>query len=98
MRVERSKRLVHQDRFGLVGEAADELRPLAHPARDLVRVVGLELVQTNRLHEVSRASNALGLGDSPDGHADLDVREERGPRQECVALEDIPQARRGPAT
>ena len=48
LRVQRAERLVHQQHVGIDGQRSRDPDPLAHAARQLVRVVALEALQTDQ--------------------------------------------------
>src|SRR3990170_6266661 len=93
LRVQRPKRLVHQDDVGLVDERAGEGGAVAHPAGQLVGIVVLEAAQPDALDESLRAGPALSRADAPELEGDLDVLEQGPPGQQVVVLGDVPDIR-----
>src|SRR5207249_9594427 len=54
-RVERAERLVHQQQFGVVDQRPADRDALAHSARQLMRLLVHEPVETDALQQLSRA-------------------------------------------
>ena len=53
--IQRAERLVHQQLRWIVDQGATEGDTLAHTARELMRILVLEAVETNRSQQLARA-------------------------------------------
>jgi hypothetical protein len=93
LRVERAERLVHEDEGGVVEERAGDVRPLPHAARELVRVVVLESLESDLLDQRTGAPAALDGRNAAKLERDPDVLGERAPGEEVVPLGDVPDRR-----
>src|SRR5713226_8062355 len=85
--VERAEGLVHEKDGRPVDQRGGEGDALAHPARELVRVVVLEAGQPDAPHPLGGARAGLGGRRPANRERQGDVLERRLPRQERVALE-----------
>ena len=88
LRIERGKRLVHQEHGRLDGQCAGDADPLPHPTRQLVRVLRLEAGEPGHVQLVSRATRALRRGDAHLLEPELHVGLHRAPRKQRELLED----------
>ena len=88
--VERAEGFVHQEHLRVLREEARQLNPLAHAARELVRVVGLEARQIHELHQGARL---VPVARSLHVHGQTHVLERRRPGQERVLLKHVADAR-----
>ena len=94
--VDGRERLVHQHDVGVRGQRAGHRHPLAHAARQLVRVLLLEALQPDQVDEVAHGGRALGLRHALDLQAMGDVLLDRAPRQDGELLEDDAAVAAGP--
>ncbi len=85
--VERRERLVHQQYAGIDRQGSRQGRPLAHAARELVRVVIDEVAQPALGQKVERPLAALAPRHALDFLAELDILDDRPPRQQKVLLQ-----------
>ena len=89
--VEGREGLVHEQEVGVSGQGADELHPLPHPARELVRVVPFEGREPHQVEQRSCPAAPLRvIRDVPEAQAD--VLPDRAPGKEAVLLEDHPHS------
>src|SRR5262245_17103164 len=72
LRVEWPERLVHEHEGRVVEERASDVRPLAHPAGQLVRVVVLEALETDLLDQYPSPPATLRTGQAAQLQGDLD--------------------------
>src|SRR3954452_19736579 len=86
-RVERTERLVHQQDLGVAGERPGEGRPLAHPARELVRLAPREGRQLDHVEELGHMRAAVRLRDLLELQRQLDVLLDGQPREQRRLLE-----------
>src|SRR5262245_27899593 len=88
LRVERRKRLVHDQDFGIDRERTREIGPLPHAAGNLRGVIFVEARQADEIEDRARTRSA-GVVDLP---AYLEpehrVAPDRAPREQAVLLED----------
>ena len=88
LRVQCRERLVHQQHFGVEGEAAGDRHPLLHTAGQFVRITVGESGQADQFevlagdHAAPAPANSLGL------QAELDIAPRGAPGQQRVLLED----------
>ena len=87
--VERTQRLVHQDQLRIVNQRANDIGPLAHPARQFVGIVVLESVQSDLRDQIARSLPSLTLLQTSDLQRDLDIFNQGAPREEIVFLRDV---------
>ena len=85
--VERRERLVHQDQARVLRQPARDRDPLAHAARQLVRIVLGEVAQAHELEQRGAALAPRGARDPAQVERELDVGERGLPRQQGRVLE-----------
>lgn len=93
--VDRREGLVHQQDLGLVDQGAGHGNPLAHAAREFVRVAIRHLRQTDDIEEAPGLVPAFGLADATHLQAELDVLPHRHPGKQRILLEDDAALRAG---
>src|SRR4051812_49327114 len=86
-RIERTERLVHQQDLGVAGERPGEGRPLAHAARELVRLAPSERRELHHVQELGDARPTVRLGDSLQLQRQVDVLLDGEPREQGRLLE-----------
>src|SRR5438552_11085065 len=84
-----AERLVHQEDARLVDERLGERRALAHPARELVRVVALEPGEADALDPIARALVRVATGHTAEPRTRGHVIEHALPRKDRVDLKDV---------
>jgi len=99
-RVERAEGLIHQQHRRLLGEAARDLQPLLHAARELTRITLRMRVEPDLLQERRDTLRAFGAWDTrgleSEGHIAGGVAP--GKQRLAVILEAMATLRAGPAT
>ena len=86
--VERTERLVEQQHLRIDGQRARQRHALPLPARQLIRVAGLESGQPDHLQQVVDLLLDLGLGLLADLQPEPDVVADRQVLERGVVLED----------
>ena len=86
--VERRERLVHQQHLGMHHQRAGEPDPLAHAARQLLRIGAFVAVEADQVDGGQRALVAFGRIDAQRLEADLDVLQHGQPGKQREGLED----------
>jgi len=87
--VERAERLVHEDDLGIIAQRADDVAALAHPPRQLVRVMVLEAAEPYALDQLGGSTPPLSLRDPAHLQGKLHVLAQRPPGIEVVGLGDV---------
>ena len=64
LRIERTKRLVHQHHFGRINQRANDVGPLAHTSGQLVGIRFLETGEADHRDQLGGTVVTLGLRDS----------------------------------
>src|SRR5438105_6090085 len=90
LHVERAEGLVHEEDGRLVDERLGERGALAHPARELVRVVALEPAEPDAGDPVARAPLGFSSSGPAKARPGRDVVEDVLPGKDRIDLEDIP--------
>src|SRR5216684_5480525 len=93
LHVQGAERLVHQQDLRLVDKGLGQRHPLAHAARELVRVAVLETGQPDTRDPIVSALARLGFWLTAEQRAGDDVAEHILPGEDRVSLEDIANAR-----
>ena len=86
--VERRKRLIHEQDFGLHHQRARKADALFHAAGKLFRVGALEAIQSNGIENAQRAFVTLESGHSASFERGFDVVEHGQPGEQRKTLED----------
>ena len=94
--IERRERLVHEQDVRMHDQRARESHPLAHAARQLARIGGLEAVETDEIDRRQRALTNLGARQVLRLESERDVLEHREPGKQREALEHHRDSARGP--
>ena len=89
LRVQRPERLIHQDQFRIVDQGANDIGPLAHPARQLMGIMILEAAQANPPNQFFRPMSPNAFFYSSDLQRDLDIFAQGAPGQEIIFLRDV---------
>jgi hypothetical protein len=86
-RVERAKRLVHQDELGIVDERARDGGALLHAAGELIRILFLAAPEPDQGKELARAGTARAHGKPQDLGREQDIVDHASPFQQQWLLE-----------
>src|SRR5471032_3100263 len=87
LRVERCKRLVHEQHLRVVRQGARNCNPLLHAARQLMRIAIRERSQSDQIKIMASPLGTLRLGYALRLKTELNIALRRLPRKQCVLLE-----------